>query len=127
MKLLKSLVLGGLLFVLSGAMASAAEKNIVDVHARQAKSNKECLACHASVTKAAAGNKACKPADKPCKTFHRLHLESKLGTPKKCADCHSTTDLRNGSGAAMRKQVDPEICAGCHSGGVEGAKVLYAK
>ena len=127
MKLLRGLAIGGLLFVLSGALAGAAEKNLVDIHAREAKSNKECLACHADVTKASKANKACKPADKACKTFHRVHLESKLATPKKCADCHSTTDLRNGSGAAMRKQVDPEICAGCHNGSIKGAKVLYAK
>lgn len=128
MKLLMCMAIGSLLFLLSGAMAVTAEKNLLDIHANTGNTgNNACLACHASVTKASMFNKACKQFDKTCKTFHRVHLESKLATPKKCADCHSSTDLRNGSGAALRKQVDPEICAGCHSGGIKGAKVLYSR
>ena len=101
--------------------AAAAKSNLVDLHANAGKlSKKECLACHARIATDVSLNKK-------IKTFHRLHLESKLATPKSCADCHQSIDLRNGSGTALRKQVDPEICAGCHGGGVEGAKVLYAR
>jgi hypothetical protein len=57
----------------------------------------------------------------------RLHLESKLETPKNCADCHPSVDLREDSAGSLRKQVDPQLCAGCHSGGVKGAKVLFTK
>jgi hypothetical protein len=56
-----------------------------------------------------------------------VHLESKLATPKNCVDCHASVDLREGSAAALRKQVDSQICAGCHSGGVTGANTLFAQ
>ena len=104
-----------------GKATYAASQNLVELHRNAGKlSNKECLSCHADITKAVTLNKK-------FKTFHRLHLESKLDTPKKCSDCHQSVDLREGSAAALRKQVDPGICTDCHSGGVKGAKVLFAK
>ncbi len=103
------------------ATVTAAEKNLIDLHKNADKmSNKECIACHGKITKETSLNKK-------YKMFHRVHLESKLATPKECADCHKSVDVRNGSGAALRKQVDPQICAGCHSGGVKGAEVLFAQ
>ena len=117
-------LLAGLMTVTAAgyaAAAGAAQQNLIDVHANAGKlSNKECLACHARIATDVS-------LDKKIKTYHRLHLESKLTTPKDCADCHQAIDLRNGSAATLRKQVDPEICAGCHGGGMEGAKVLYAR
>ena len=99
----------------------ATGKNLIDLHANAGKlSNKECLSCHADVKKDVTLNKK-------FKTFHRVHLESKLQTPKNCSDCHQSVDLREGSAAALRKQVDPQICAGCHSGGVKGANILFAQ
>ena len=93
---------------------------LIDLHAHSSQlDNKQCLACHADVVKD-------RTLDKNVKTYHRVHLESKLATPKNCADCHQSVDLRNGSAAALRKQVSPELCAACHRGGVEGAKVLFA-
>ena len=127
MRWLKILVTGGVALLLSAASAEAAEKNLLELHAQPAKSNKQCLACHAGVTKVSAANKACKKVDKACRPLHKIHLQSKLATPKLCADCHSATDLRNGSAGALRKQVDPQICAGCHSGDIKGAKTLYKK
>jgi hypothetical protein len=115
------------------AGVGTARKNLVDLHANAGKlGNKECLDCHAGIPKEVSANKECAKRTSPdtakkCNKFHRVHLESKLTTPKNCADCHQSTDLRNGSGAALRKQVDPQICAGCHSGGMKGAKVLYAQ
>ena len=98
----------------------AAETNLVDLHKKAGTfSSKECLACHGNIKKDVS-------SDKKYKTFHRVHLESKLSTPKNCADCHQSVDIRQGSPTALRKQVDPQICAGCHSGSVKGAKVLFA-
>ena len=103
------------------AAPGAAAKNLVAQHANPGKaSNKECLACHAQIATGVSLNRK-------IKTYHRLHLESKLTTPKECGGCHQTIDLRDGSAAALRKQVDPELCAGCHSGGLEGAKNLYSR
>jgi len=115
----KVFVAGFVLLFVSTVMA--AERNLIDLHKNAGKmTNKECLTCHANIKKDVTLNKK-------FKTFHRVHLESKLETPKNCADCHQSVDLRNGSAAALRKQVDPQICAGCHSGGVKGAKVLFAQ
>ncbi len=115
----KLLIAFFLLFIASVAMA--AERNLIDLHKNAGKlSNKECLACHAKI-------KTDVSLNQKFKTLHRLHLESKLETPKNCSDCHQSVDLREGSGSALRKQVDPQVCAGCHSGDVKGAKVLFAK
>lgn len=108
-----------LLFFASAVMA--AEKNLFDLHRNAGTlSNKECLACHADIKKDV-------PLNRKFKTFHRVHLESRLETPKNCIDCHQVIDLREDSAASLRKQVDPQLCAGCHSGGLKGAKVLFAQ
>ena len=107
------------LFFVSGALA--AQQNLVDLHKNTSKlQNKDCLSCHAKILKE-------NSLKKNYMMFHRVHLESKLDTPKLCTDCHQSVDLREGSAAALRKQVDPQICSGCHSGGVKGAKVLFGQ
>ena len=105
----------------AASLSYAAETNLVALHKNSAKlSNKECLGCHKGVLKESTSNKK-------IKTVHRLHLESKKETPKKCTDCHQSIDLREGSAAALRKQVDPQLCNGCHDGNMKGAKVLFSK
>ena len=95
--------------------------NLEDLHKNATKlTNKDCLGCHSGVLKEQSANKK-------YKMFHRVHLDSKLETPKNCSDCHQSVDVREGSAAALRKQVDPQICAGCHTGGVKAAKVLFAQ
>lgn len=107
--------------LLATSVSFAAESNLVALHKDSAKlSNKECLTCHKGIFKETTANKK-------IKTMHRLHLESKKETPKKCAECHQSIDLREGSAGALRKQVDPQLCNGCHDGGMQGAKVLFSK
>ena len=109
------------LVLMFSTSAFALEQNLVDLHKNAAKmSNQECLNCHAKVLEEDSLNKE-------YKMFHRVHLESKLSTPKQCIDCHQSVDLRDSSAASLRKEVDPQICAGCHSGGVKGAWNLFAK
>lgn len=99
--------------------ASGAPQNLIELHKNPGSStNQQCLKCHQGILQ----GKTAKPE---IKTFHRLHLQSKLETPKECLDCHQSVDLREGSAGALRKQVDPSICAGCHDGGMPGAKKLY--
>jgi len=113
----RALVVSGLLLI--GSVVMAAEPNLVELHKNAATmSNKQCLKCHAKILTE-------KTANKKYKTMHRLHLESKLETPKKCVECHASVDLREGSAGALRKQVDPQLCAGCHDGGMKGAKKLF--
>ena len=109
------------LVLMLSTSAVALEQNLIDLHKSAAKlSNQECLNCHAKVLEEDSLNKE-------YKMFHRVHLESNLATPKQCTDCHQSVDLRESSAASLRKQVDPQICAGCHSGGVNGAWNLFAK
>lgn len=117
----KKYVSGALCFLLASSVAMAATENLIALHKNAANlSKKECLACHKSILN--------EPTqDKKIKTFHRLHLESNLDTPKECSDCHQSIDLRESSAGALRKQVDPQLCAGCHSGDMTGAKVLFSR
>jgi len=115
------LMAASLLPLVGGKAVFAASQNLVELHRNAGKgSDKECLSCHSDIEKATT-------LTPKFKTMHRLHLESKLGTPKKCSECHQSVDLREGSASASRKQVDPGICADCHSGDVKGAKALFAK
>ncbi len=109
------------LAVLMASSAMAIEKNLIDLHKSVGKlNNKDCLACHGKIKKEVTLNRK-------FKTLHKLHLESKLPTPKSCAECHQSVDLTDGSAAALRKQVDPQICAGCHKGELKETKVLFVK
>lgn len=107
---------------LSGALAAAVPappKNLIELHKNASTAtNKQCLACHPNILRD-------KTSNPNFRTFHRVHLQSKLATPKKCSDCHVSVDLREGSAGNLRKQVEPSICAGCHDGNMPGAKKLY--
>jgi len=109
------------LVVSAASYLMAVEKNLIQVHRNAGKTaTKECLSCHAGIMSEASLNKK-------FKTFHRVHLESRLEAPKDCSDCHDSVDLREGSTGGLRKHVDPELCAGCHTGDLKGAKVLFLK
>ena len=101
--------------------ALAAPLNLVVLHAKAGeRTNKECLACHAAILKETSLKAG-------VKSFHRRHLESKNSSaPKNCADCHEKVDLREVSAGALRKQVNPDLCAGCHGKDSE-IKALYAE
>lgn len=109
----------GMLFLLASGVL-AAEQNLIDLHKNAEKNSKQCLSCHANIKKEVSANQK-------FKTLHRLHLESKLETPKNCTDCHSSVDLRDGSAASLKKQVDAQLCAGCHGAGSKDTKVLFAQ
>lgn len=67
----------------------------------------QCIGCH--------GNKADEVSlDPTFPTAHRVHLTSTLLNVK-CITCHQRVDLLQGSAASLRRQVDVELCATCHS------------
>lgn len=67
----------------------------------------ECIGCH--------GNKAEETSlDPDIETAHAIHIPM----IEECNSCHKGADLLEGSAASLRKQVDPQICFGCH--GPEG-------
>jgi nitrate/TMAO reductase-like tetraheme cytochrome c subunit len=67
----------------------------------------QCIGCH--------GDKAAEVSLDPAyPTAHREHLTSDLLNVD-CTTCHQSVDLLQGSAASLRKQVDVELCATCHS------------
>jgi len=89
------------------SVATFAAVNLVDIH-KNAKANAPaCVGCHSSVVNQ-------KSMDPKVKAFHPLHLGSPL-LKFECVDCHKTVDVRDGSAAKLRKQVDPGVCKECHS------------
>jgi len=85
---------------------SSTSVNLVEIH-KNAKANAaKCVGCHNSILKQ-------KSSDPKIKAFHPLHLESPL-LKLACVDCHKSIDLREGSAAKLRKQVDPGVCKSCH-------------
>ena len=73
--------------------------------------NAECVACH--------GQKAFEQSlDANTYTAHKRHLYSAYlrftALPNGCGECHASTDLEQGSGATVNKQVDAAVCASCH-------------
>lgn len=70
-------------------------------------SPERCIQCH--------GNKADERSlDPTYPTAHRVHLTSTLLNVT-CTTCHQSVDLLQGSAASLRRQVDVELCATCHS------------
>lgn len=73
--------------------------------------NAECVACH--------GQKAFERSlDVNVYTAHKRHLYSAYlrfqSMGNGCAKCHVSTDIEQGSGASVNKQVDAALCASCH-------------
>ncbi len=63
----------------------------------------QCIGCH--------GNKAEEGSlDPDIETAHAIHVPMLV----ECNFCHKSADLLEGSAASLRKQVDPQICFGCH-------------
>jgi nitrate/TMAO reductase-like tetraheme cytochrome c subunit len=92
----------------AGGVAAEQEVNLIQGHLVSADAtNRECLSCHQVVLTA-------KALDGKTKTPHEVHMTSML-LQFMCVDCHKSTDLREGSGAAVRRQVSPQFCARCHS------------
>ncbi|MFQ6001536.1 MAG: cytochrome c3 family protein [Anaerolineae bacterium] len=67
----------------------------------------ECIACHGSRTEETSLDEEVAPP-------HVVHLTSPFLSIT-CTDCHSSIDLREGSAAGLRRQVDVDLCAQCHS------------
>ncbi len=66
----------------------------------------ECIDCHS--------NKAEETSLNPdIETPHVIHIP----IMDECNVCHKKADLLEGSAAALQKQVDPQICNGCHGPG----------
>jgi len=74
--------------------------------------NTECMSCH--------GQKALERSLDPQSTMmaHRRHLYSAfmrfMMIDDGCVTCHQETELFEGSGAALRRQVDTAFCVSCH-------------
>ncbi len=82
-------------------------ENLIPLHLNAASiSSDKCKGCH-DVLKETSLKADIKPP-------HVVHLTSPL-LKFECNTCHKSVDLNEKSSAAVRKQVDPDFCAKCHS------------
>jgi hypothetical protein len=94
------------------AVFAAYSGNDTTAHVNSATiTNAECIACH--------GQKANESSLDPL-TFsaHKKHLKSAFvrfaSMTDGCGTCHASTDIEQGSGASVNKQVDAAFCVTCH-------------
>lgn len=86
--------------------------NLVTLHLDSGNiTNTQCIGCH--------GDKADEVSlDPTIPSVHALHLSADTlafaDMQKGCGACHVSTDIRDGSGASLGKQVDPLLCLSCH-------------
>lgn len=98
----------------ASAVLAAYSGNSHAMHAGSAAvTNSECVGCH--------GQKALEVSLDPFTfTAHKRHLYSAFlrfqSMGDGCATCHPSTDVWEGSGAVIGKQVDPAFCVTCHGG-----------
>jgi len=73
--------------------------------------NTQCIACHGQ-------QRLSRSLDPNTPTAHARHLFTAFllyqNMERGCATCHVSTDVRDGSGAVMGRQVDPASCLRCH-------------
>lgn len=96
----------------AGVAVAAYTRNDTAAHKSSAAiTNSECITCH--------GQKANETSLDPF-TFsaHKKHLKSAflrfLPATNGCGECHESTDLDQGSGGTVNKQVDVAFCRTCH-------------
>ncbi|MFQ6088767.1 MAG: cytochrome c3 family protein [Candidatus Methanofastidiosia archaeon] len=79
--------------------------------------SRECIDCH--------GDKSQETSLKEgVETPHKIHLTSEI-LNFECVTCHQKVDIQEGSAASLRRQVDVEFCAKCHSEFSEEMDVSY--
>lgn len=115
----------GVLSALAWASMAGPNDNLVFLHKEAKAHAADCTGCHGD-------RKTETGTDGKTKSSHTLHLTSLL-LRFNCVSCHQSVDLREGSAANLRKQVNPEFCARCHSAlptvkaHTEKAKTMCAK
>jgi cytochrome c553 len=82
---------------------------------------RQCVRCHGSMKYEISLNR-------DISGIHVEMLEEIPGNTNnaRCLHCHLTVDLLEDSAMALRRQVDPNLCAACHGPGGEGGR-LYAE
>ncbi|MGQ9495772.1 MAG: hypothetical protein ACUVRY_05910 [Thermoanaerobaculaceae bacterium] len=99
--------------------------NLVAVHDPDSPQfRRDCLSCHQEVLHETS-------TDLRVAAIHRKMIPYTPGfnprrgvTQEVCLQCHRAADVREGSGAGLRVQVDRKMCALCHGPSGPG-KVLY--
>ncbi|MFQ6120202.1 MAG: cytochrome c3 family protein [Methanosarcinales archaeon] len=83
-------------------------KNMIDLHSDLTNiTDYQCLSCHSEIPQETTLNASYKAP-------HPTHLESNY-LNFKCNDCHKSVDLIEQSAGNLRRNVDVDICATCHS------------
>jgi len=105
------------------ASAAADTENLLALHDPKSSTyDGECLKCHSSILEE-------KSKDPRIPSFHQAMMPFTPGynpahgpNNDVCVQCHRFVDLRTDSAGALRKQVDPKLCALCHGPAGPGPK-----
>lgn len=112
-----SVVVAAFSLAVAAAPVSADQPSneLIELHKDLTKvATEQCINCH--------GNKADeKSLQADIKTPHAIHIP----LFKSCSLCHKSADLLQGSAGALRRQVDPQTCFGCHGPNPSSGKQLY--
>lgn len=88
---------------------AAAGRNLIAFHkSAGSKSAGSCQYCHGAVVMS-------KSLDARYVTVHLRHTFSGTGPQLACVDCHQAVDTLEKSAAHVRRQVDMNLCYGCHT------------
>ncbi|NOZ95304.1 MAG: hypothetical protein GXP47_11310 [Acidobacteria bacterium] len=106
------------------AQAAPDTANLLALHdPKSSDYNGDCLTCHSSILKETS-------KDPRIPSFHQAMMPFTPGYnpahgPNNgvCVQCHRFVDLRMDSAGALRKQVNPELCALCHGPSGPGPKL----
>ena len=106
------------------AQAAAGADNILALHDPKSSGyDGDCLKCHQSILEE-------KTKDPRIPSFHQAMMPFTPGynpahgpNNDVCVQCHRFVDLRMDSAGALRKQVNPELCALCHGPAGPGPKL----
>ena len=94
----------GFVLKLAEAEDEASEENLFVLHEDLSKiTMKDCVSCHDVLNE--------KSLDRNIRTAHVIHA---FFGEDGCLFCHQNFDINQDSGHVLRKQVDIEICLGCH-------------
>jgi hypothetical protein len=122
---LAAFILGAasLAWTAAAGTSQAAGLNLEALHDPSSPSyNRHCLKCHSGVLKE-------KTKDPRTPSFHKAMMPYTPGyNPARgpnnavCVQCHRYVELREDSAGALRKQVNPQLCAMCHGASGPGPK-----
>ncbi len=104
-------------------VAGGEEVNLLALHdPKAAEYDGDCLKCHSDILKETSKDPRILPFHQAMMPFTPGYNPAHGPNNDVCVQCHRFVDLRMDSAGALRKQVNPELCALCHGPSGPGPK-----